>query len=225
MNDKLAWYVSRSSGWVAFILLAVTVVWGILGITKIIERRGLPRWMLDLHRYVALLTVVFTAVHLAALVADNYIYIGWKELFVPYELEWRPGAVTLGIVAFYMIVAVQLSSWLRSRLPRRVWRGVHMLSYPALWMVAMHGLRAGTDATTWPVRGGVIAVIAATSFFTVARIAASGRKRHTISRTRIPPPAADPTPATDPGAPADPASTVGNHRPAPNLVLDGTRPG
>lgn len=202
MNDKLTWYISRSSGWVAFVLLAVTVVWGILGITKIIERRGLPRWMLDLHRYVALLTVAFTAVHLGALVADNYIHIGWKELFVPYALDWKPGAVTFGIIAFYLIIAVQVSSWLRGRLPRRVWRTVHLVSYPALWMVAVHGLKAGSDAGATPVRFGVIAVIGATAFFTLMRILGSGSRRRVVVATLPDEGASSPAP--------------------PTLVLDGT---
>ena len=108
MNDKMAWYVSRSSGWVAFALLAITVVWGILGITKVIERKGLPRWMMDLHKYVALLTLVFTGVHLAALVADNFVHIAWREILVPYALDWKPGAVTFGIVALYVLLVVQV---------------------------------------------------------------------------------------------------------------------
>lgn len=171
MSEKLAWYVARSSGWVAFVLLAVTVVWGILGITKVIERKGLPRWMMDLHKYVALLTMVFTGVHLAALVADNYVHIGWREILVPYALDWKPGAITFGIVAFYLLVAVQVSSWLRPRLPRTVWKSVHRLSYPAMWLVAMHGLHAGTDASNRAVRVGVAVIVIITSFLTLLRIA------------------------------------------------------
>jgi predicted ferric reductase len=170
MNEKMAWYVSRSSGWVAFVLLAVTVVWGILGITKIIQRRGLPRWMMDLHKYLALLTIVFTGIHLAGLVADNYTHIAWAEILIPYAFDWKPGSVTFGIVAMYLLVAVQVSSWLRPRLPRKLWKSVHMLSYPSLWLVAMHGLNAGTDSPNLAVRIGVMVVIGLTSFFTLLRI-------------------------------------------------------
>ena len=85
MNDKLAWYVSRSSGWVAFVLLACTVLWGILGVTRLIERKGLPRWLLDLHRHLAFLTVLFTAIHLGGLVGDNFMQIGWREIMIPFE--------------------------------------------------------------------------------------------------------------------------------------------
>jgi hypothetical protein len=105
--EKAAWYLARSSGWVAFVLLAVTVVWGILGVSRLIERRGLPRWLLAVHRHVALLTVVFTGVHLAALVADNYSHIAWKEILLPMAIDYRPGAVAWGIVAMYLLVAVR----------------------------------------------------------------------------------------------------------------------
>ena len=177
MSDKLAWYISRSSGWVAFVLLAFTVLWGILGITRLIERKGLPRWLLDLHRHLAFLTLVFTAIHLGALVADNFMQIGWREIMVPFALEYRSGAVAWGVVAMYLLVAIQVSSWLRNRIPRRWWRGIHLLSYPVLWMVAMHGLRAGTDADVTVVRYGVIGIIGLVSFLTLVRLFTVGPRR------------------------------------------------
>ncbi len=177
MNDKLAWYVSRSSGWVAFVLLACTVLWGILGVTRLIERKGLPRWLLDLHRHLAFLTVLFTAIHLGGLVGDNFMQIGWREIIIPFALEYRAGAVAWGVVAMYLLVAIQVSSWLRNRIPRRWWRGIHLLSYPVLWMVAMHGLRAGSDADVAAVRYGVITLIGLVSFLTLVRVFTVGPRR------------------------------------------------
>jgi DMSO/TMAO reductase YedYZ heme-binding membrane subunit len=185
VNDKLAWYVSRSSGWVAFFLLAVTVVWGILGITKVIERKGLPRWMMDLHKYVALLTMIFVGIHLGALVADNFTHIAWREILIPYAFDWKPGAVTFGIVAFYLLVAVQVSSWLRPRLPRKLWKATHMLSYPAMWLVAMHGLKAGTDASNLALRVSVMVVVGLTSFFTLLRVLMGRTARRTAAPTVV----------------------------------------
>lgn len=181
MSDRFAWYLSRSSGWVAFVLLAVTVVWGVLGISKIIERRGLPRWMLDLHRHLALLTVVFTAVHLGALVADNWLHVGWREVLVPRAISYRPGAVAWGVAAMYLVVVVQVSSWCKGRLPRRVWRGAHLLSYPAVWLVTVHGLQTGTDASNPAVRTGVMAIAGLVAFFTLLRVLGAGdRSRRTV---------------------------------------------
>lgn len=209
MSEKLAWYVSRSSGWVAFVLLACTVIWGVLGISRLIERRGLPRWLLDLHRHLAFLTVVFTAIHLVALVADNYMRIAWKEIFVPFAIDYRPGAVAWGVVAMYLLIAIQVSSWLRSRMPRRWWRGIHFLSYPALWMVTMHGLRAGTDAGRPLVRWGVIVIISMVAFVTFWRVFTVGpRRRRTDQVDTLPPD------GTDPDLDADGTGGAGDRQPA-----------
>lgn len=206
MNDKFWWYLSRSSGWVAFVLLALTVMWGIMGITKVIERKGLPRWMMDLHKYLALLSVVFTAIHLAGLVGDNFVHIGWREIMVPYAFDWKPGAVTFGIVAMYLIVAVQVTSWLRPHLPRKVWKATHLLSYPALWLVAMHGLRAGTDASNRAVRAAVMTVVGLTAVLTVLRIV----KGRTARRTPL-----QVTPSTLVSEPALPEESAELDEPVP----------
>jgi predicted ferric reductase len=180
VSEKLSWFISRSSGWVAAALLTLTVMWGVLGSARLVERRGLPRWLADLHRYLAWLTLVFTAVHLLALVGDNYLHIGWRELFVPFALDWRPGAVAWGIVTLYLVAVVQLSSWVRRWLPRTLWRRLHYLSYPAMWMALVHGLRAGTDAGNLGVRLGVIALVASTAFLTALRILGPRRQRRPV---------------------------------------------
>ena len=60
---------------------------------------------------------------MAALVADNFMQIGWREIMIPFALDYRSGAVAWGVVAMYLLVAIQVSSWLRNRIPRRWWRG------------------------------------------------------------------------------------------------------
>lgn len=215
--DKVDWYVARSSGWVAFVLLACTVVWGVLGVTRLVERRGLPRWLMELHRHLALLTIVFTAIHLAALVWDDYMVIGWREILVPMAMdEYRPGAVTWGVIALYLLVAIQITSWLRNRLPRRVWRGVHLLAYPTMWMVTMHGLQAGTDAGVPAVRWGTIVVVGLVSFLTFIRLFTVGPRRRrsddavdTLGRDVDTPPDAD---RDDPGRGAELDAAAGGLR-------------
>ncbi len=145
MNEHLWWYVARASGLVAWVLVAAAILWG-LSLSGRITRRPRPAWVLDLHRFLGLLAVVFTAVHLVGLFADSYTHFGPAELFVPFASSWRPGPVTWGIVAFYLLVAIEVTSLLMRRLPRRFWRGVHLTSY-ALYVVAtVHLFASGTDA-------------------------------------------------------------------------------
>ena len=129
---KLSWYVSRASGIVAWMLLTASVIWGLLLSARILNRSTAPGWLLDLHRYLGALSIVLTGVHIAGLVGDNWLHVGWGDVLVPMYSRYRPGAVALGVVSLYLLVAIEITSLLKSRLPRRLWRSTHYLSFPAL---------------------------------------------------------------------------------------------
>ncbi|MGI9607559.1 MAG: ferric reductase-like transmembrane domain-containing protein [Acidimicrobiales bacterium] len=142
--DQIWWYMSRASGVVAWSLLSLSVLAGVMQSTRL--SRNLPAgWTLDLHRFLSMLSILFLAIHLAALVPDNFVHFGWLELFVPYGSEWRPGAVALGVVAFWLLVCVEATSLIRSHLPVRLWRTVHLLSFVVWVLATAHLLTAGTD--------------------------------------------------------------------------------
>ena len=145
MGSEVWWYVARSSGLVAWVLLTASTCVGLAQSSRIL--RGVARgpWIIDLHRHLATLTVVFTAVHLGGLWADSFVAFGPLELFVPMASAWRPGAVAWGIVAVYLLVAVQGTSLLMARLPRRVWHAVHLSSLGLFAMATIHGVQAGSD--------------------------------------------------------------------------------
>lgn len=189
VNEKFWWYLSRSSGLVAWVILAASVLWGLLLSTKILQTRRRPAWLLDLHRWLGALSVIFTGFHLLGLVADSYVEFGWRELFIPFASEWRPSAVAWGVVALYLLIAIQLSSLAMKRLPRRLWKAVHSTSFVLFFTAAMHGARAGTDATTIWYQVGSGVVILAVLLVTVYRIlTASSVRRSATSRTPSPSP-------------------------------------
>ena len=45
--------------------------------------------------------------------------IGPAELFVPLASAWKPGAVAWGVVALYLLLAIEITSLLQRRIPRR----------------------------------------------------------------------------------------------------------
>lgn len=176
----LWWYLARSSGLVAAGLLVMSFLWGILLSTQLVKPVKRPAWLLDLHRWLAGLTVGFVALHLVALVADSYLQFDLRSLFVPFASEWKPGPVTWGIAGIYLLAAVQLTSWsaARSKLSRRAWHGIHLLSFPLVWVVAMHSGSAGTDAGNPVYRFTVLGVILIALFVIIYRIlAGTGRNR------------------------------------------------
>lgn len=170
MSAKLWWEIARASGLVAWALASFTVIWGLLLATRIGGRRARPRWLADLHQFLGGLTVVFTVVHVGALVADSYVHFGLSEILVPLASRWRPGPVALGVVSAYLLVAVELTSLARRHLPRRLWRTVHLGSYVLFWAATLHGLTAGTDASHPAVRLAVLAAVVVVVFLTVFRV-------------------------------------------------------
>ena len=143
--EKLAWYVARSSGIVAWATITASILWGLTLSSRLVRMRGVPAWLLDLHRYLGTLSLVFVLVHLVGLWADNYVYFGWAELLIPMRSPWKPGAVAWGIVAFYFLAAIQITSWLMRYIKRRVWHAIHLTSI-VLWVSAtVHTFVAGQD--------------------------------------------------------------------------------
>ena len=106
LNEQIWWFVARSGGIVAWVMVTVSVCWGLLVSTLAASRATQPASVLDMHRFLGALSVVFTAVHVIGLVGDSYIHFGWSEVFVPMASAWEPGAVAWGIVAMYALVAV-----------------------------------------------------------------------------------------------------------------------
>lgn len=166
--DQIWWYTSRAAGIVAWVVLSASMIAGLSMSTR---AQGLPRtWKLDLHRFLSTMGIVFVAIHLAALVPDNFVHFSWAELFVPYASEWQPGAVAWGIVGFWVLVAVEISSLLKPRIPHKLWRGLHFLSF-VLWVTAtIHLLEAGTDTDRLLFRIAQVLVIGAVSLMLLYRI-------------------------------------------------------
>ena len=170
MTDQLWWYAARAGGIVAWALLALSVLWGLALSTKALGSRPRPNWILDLHRFLGGLALVFTGVHVLSIVADSYVHFGLTEVLVPFTGTWHPAAVAWGIVGLYVLVAVEITSLLRRRISKRLWRATHYLSFPLFALTTVHALSAGTDRATFALRWGLIATAVAVTALTFIRI-------------------------------------------------------
>jgi methionine sulfoxide reductase heme-binding subunit len=144
------WYLTRSTGAVALLLLTLSVALGVAGVSRLRSPRW-PRFVLDtLHRNVSLLAVVFLVVHIVTAVLDSFAPISLIDAFVPFAGSYRSFWLGLGAVAFDLLLAVTLTSFLRRRLGYGAWRATHWLAY-ACWPIALlHGLGTGSDVkSTW----------------------------------------------------------------------------
>lgn len=159
-GSKTLWFATRGSGTVAFLTLTATVVLGILG-TQRLERLRVPRFLIaGLHRNLTLLALAVLSVHIGTSVADSYAPVGLKDAFIPFTSAYRPIWLGLGALAFDLLLALTITSLLRTRIGLRRWRTLHWLAYAA-WPVALvHALGTGSDARFgWMQLLGVMATV------------------------------------------------------------------
>jgi hypothetical protein len=193
MSSQVWWFVSRSSGMIAWALLTLSVCWGLFISTKAVAKASSPAWLLDLHRFLGGLGVVFTGIHLVGLWADSYVEFGWAELFVPMASSWKPGAVAFGVVALYVMVAVEVTSLLMRHLPRRLWKAIHLTSLPLFVIATYHAIAAGTDHENTVFRLAALAAVNIVTFLTIVLVLAA--RRQAVAQLRATPRSA-PEPVT-----------------------------
>ena len=182
VDPKVWWYVSRASGLVAWTLFALAVLWGLLISTKTLAKSAPPSWLLSLHRHLAGLAVIFVLVHMAGLTLDHYAPFDLRGLLVPMASTWKPGAVAWGVVAFYLVVAIEITSLLGRRFPKKWWRRVHMLSFVLFVVATVHLFVAGTERTNQAVIFSAVIVTTVVGFLLVVRLLARFAPRRSTPR-------------------------------------------
>ena len=146
MNTWL-WYVTRSTGIVATVLMLASLAWGFLFAARETGRRLRPAWWLDLHKGLGGLAVVSTVVHLVTALADSDLGVHVATIFVPGTADRTTAAFTWGVLAFYGLAIAVFTSWPKMLFRRRTWRAVHLLSVPATALACVHAYQLGSDAT------------------------------------------------------------------------------
>ena len=143
-GTKAAWYLMRGSGFVAFALLTLTVCVGIANLNRW-QRGGWTRAATAfVHRNVSLLAVVFLGIHIATAVSDKYVSIPLSSIFVPGTSGYDPLWIGLGALSVDVMVAVVVTSLVRARLGRRIWRAVHWLAYVSWPTAFIHSVGSGS---------------------------------------------------------------------------------
>jgi sulfoxide reductase heme-binding subunit YedZ len=171
IGDSTYWYVARGSGIVSLALFTITFALGLLTAGRVSSPRW-PRFVTEtLHRNMSLAAIVFILVHVVSIVLDEYVSIGPLEAVVPFIGSYSPLFLSLGTIAFDIIIVLILTSLMRTRLPYRVWRFVHWIAYLG-WPVALvHTIFIGTDQAWVLITAGVsVTLVLACGSFRVAAL-------------------------------------------------------
>ncbi len=187
MAPEIWWHLARATGLVAWALAVASLHLGLALATRAMGPKPKGPWLLDLHRWLGGLAVVFTAAHIGALIADSYVTFDLGDALVPFAAAWRPGAVAWGVLALWLMVAIEVTSLLMRRLPKRVWRSVHLTSYLLAVSATLHGVTAGTDVGNPAVAWTVLGSIAVATFFVAYRRLAPKKPTRRIPARRATP--------------------------------------
>jgi DMSO/TMAO reductase YedYZ heme-binding membrane subunit len=139
------WVLLRAAGIASFLMLFLSVAWGLVATTSIVTKRVSKPSANLFHAFVATTGLALLVVHLGLLLVDGFMPFSLASIALPMASDYRPLAITAGVVAMYAVVTVVVSSWLRRSIGTRWWRRLHVLAVPAFTLAHAHGVFAGTD--------------------------------------------------------------------------------
>jgi predicted ferric reductase len=147
-SSRATWYLMRGLGITAYILLTFSVLWGLALSTRAVRPWSPGPLSMLIHATISWTALIFGMVHGLLLLFDGYYHYSITNILIPFNGPYRPVAVGLGIIGFWILVVITPSFALHKRLVSyRAWKTLHYLSYVAFLLITAHGLTAGTDAS------------------------------------------------------------------------------
>lgn len=144
------WYLSRASGFVTYLLLWGSVVWGLSLSTGTGRTWARPAQLLGAHEFLSTLSVGFACFHGLILMGDRYVPFSLQAVIIPFAGHHEPLLVACGQLALWMSLLLIASFHVRRRIGGRMWRRLHYASFIAFWLAFVHGVLVGSEtATVW----------------------------------------------------------------------------
>ncbi len=140
----LYWLASRAAGSAALLLSSVSVCVG-LAMSKRVAKGRLADLRVA-HEALSLATIVALLVHVLTLLGDGFLNADVAELTIPFVSGYETLWTTIGIVAFWAMLALGLSYYARAKIGVQRWRVLHRFTALAWLLGLAHSLGEGTDA-------------------------------------------------------------------------------
>ncbi len=138
------WEMIRVLGILSYLLLFGGVSLGIC--------YSMPGWpgktkskLYKAHSFATISGMFVGIFHAMLLIVDTYMPFTWPELLVPFSAAKDPFWNGLGSIAVYGMILIILSTDLKQKLKKHVWRAVHLGSYPTFLAALAHGIGVGSD--------------------------------------------------------------------------------
>ncbi len=174
--SPITWYLARAAGIMLYLLVWMAVVTG-LGLTTSLFDRWPGRGMVfSLHAFATNLTYGFLVLHLLSLAADTTVRFSAQQLLVPFASGWREPWTGLGVIAGGLTLLVGGSFALKRVIGQRVWRALHWLTFPLYLLALLHGVGAGSGASTPWMQGLYLATGSTVVLLAIYRLLRAGAR-------------------------------------------------
>jgi predicted ferric reductase len=185
-DAKVYWYLSRAAAFVAYILLWLAIVMGLLITNKLSRIWPGGPLAFDLHQHLSIIGLGFALFHALILLGDAYSNYSLAQLLLPFGSEqYRPFWVGLGQIGFYIMLLVAFSFFLRRWIGAKGWRTLHFLSFAVFVLALVHGVGSGTDTAPRWAQAIYWASATAVIILTIYRIVAARLKPARQMRQRL----------------------------------------
>ncbi|MGE3856179.1 MAG: ferric reductase-like transmembrane domain-containing protein [Dehalococcoidia bacterium] len=147
-EQPLLWWAGRALGFLAYVALWLSMVFGVLVSSKGFGGRISQKWVMDLHQEWTLAAVIATVLHVVVLVTHAESGVTPWASIIPFASERLTGEIAMGTVAGLVLALIAATSWMRARVPYAAWRAIHALAFGAMILAIVHSITAGTDSET-----------------------------------------------------------------------------
>lgn len=143
------WYFSRASGFLSYIFLWFSILLGLAIRNTLLQKIIKPIYSLDLHCFTSVSAIFWALFHGASfLFHEGTFRMSFKDAFIP--LYSKSNLVNgeylaFGIIAFYILVVLAVTSFAKRWISHRSWRMAHYLNWLLLPLLGVHTLLLGTD--------------------------------------------------------------------------------
>ena len=164
------WILGRAAGVASYVLLLLLVITGLVLSHPWGRYLHLPspRTRITIHATLSLFTLVFVVLHVVVLALDPWAKVGWIGALLPFASEYRPVAVSLGVLALWAGLITGVSARFAGHFMGRHWWPIHKVAAGVLVVVWAHSVFAGSDLTALTVfyiaTGLFVVVLAVTRY-------------------------------------------------------------
>ena len=169
------WYLSRATGFVAYLLLWGSVTWGLLLSTGTGRAWMRPPQLLDAHQFLSAVSAGFACFHGLVLMGDRYVSFPLRAVILPFGGSYEPLLVAFGQIATWLALLLIVSFHVRRQIGGRMWRRLHYASFAAFWLALAHGLLLGSERTKVWANVLYLTTASVVTFLTFNRVLATAR--------------------------------------------------